>query len=208
MRQTDRNPHQPKPMPDDNDCPEPAFYTILGLTGRPPREFSQQDVKAAYHRTLLRYHPDKVNASVTAETPLLRQAEGLYTIDQITEAYKTLASPVTRTTYDRQLELSRTGAKGKFTKEIVHNGVEVHDLENFVHNEDGNFWSRGCRCGDPDGYVLTETELERESSEGEIYVACNGCSLWVKVLFGMTESDREMEEDKGERRQSGAGLPV
>jgi diphthamide biosynthesis protein 4 len=58
-----------------------------------------------------------------------------------------------------------------------------------VYDEDKNIWSRGCRCGDSNGYMLTEAELERESSEGEIYVACKGCSLWIKVLFGTTESD-------------------
>lgn len=176
-------------MPNDTSGTEPTKYKILGLSGRPSSTVSKQDVKAAYHRTLLLYHPDKRNGSLSTGTPLKPQNEELFTIDQITEAYNTLFDEVTRAAYDRQLEWSKEGSNGRFTKEILHNGVEVHDLEDLVYNEDKNIWSRGCRCGDSNGYMLTEAELERESSEGEIYVACKGCSLWIKVLFGTTESD-------------------
>lgn len=175
-------------MPNDTSGTEPTHYKILGLSGRPPGTVSKQDVKAAYHRTLLLYHPDKRNGSLSTGRTLKRQNEELYTIDQITEAYNTLFDEVTRAAYDKQLEWSREGSNGRFTKEVLHNGVEDHDLEDLVYDEDKNMWSHGCRCGDPNGYVLTEGELESESSEGEIYVACKGCSLWIKVLFGTTES--------------------
>jgi diphthamide biosynthesis protein 4 len=179
-------------MPDDTSRTEPTHYKILGLYGHPANTLSKQDVKAAYHRTLLRYHPDKINTLNNKEA-LAREDEESYTIDEITDAYNTLASPVTRAAYDKQLESLPTRTNGKLTKETLHNGVEIHDLEDLVYDVDKDVWSRGCRCGDPYGYVLTETELERESSEGEIYVACKGCSLWIKVLFGTTESDRETD---------------
>lgn len=187
-------------MPDDNSRPEPTFYQILGLAGRLSSEVVQHDVKAAYHRSLLRYHPDKINASVTAEGYLTRHEKELYTVDQITEAYNTLASPVTRAAYDKKLEMLGAESNGKLN-ETLHSGVEIHDLEDLVYNEDNNVWVRGCRCGDPHGYVLTEVELDRESREGEIYVACKGCSLWIKVLFGTTETDREEEEGETEQHQ-------
>jgi diphthamide biosynthesis protein 4 len=176
-------------MPNDTSDTEPTKYKILGLSGRPSSTVSKRDVKAAYHRTLLLYHPDKRNGSLSAGRPLNSQNEESYTIDQITEAYNTLFDEATRAAYDKQLEWSKEGSNGRFTKEILHNGVEVHDLEDLDYDEDKNIWSRGCRCGDPNGYMLTEAELENESSEGEIYVVCKGCSLWIKVLFGTSESD-------------------
>jgi diphthamide biosynthesis protein 4 len=198
-------------MPDETGLTEPTYYKILGLSGRPSSTLSKQDVKAAYHRSLLQYHPDKINASLsTARLPPWPH-ERLYTIDQITEAYNILASPITRAAYDKELELSAAGTNGKYTKETFHTGVEVHDLEDLDYDEDRNAWSQGCRCGDPQGYILTEAELERESSEAEVYVACKGCSLWIKVLFFRTESDREMEEEETQQQkqqQDGTKLSV
>lgn len=188
-------------MPDDTNRTEPTHYTILGLSHRSPGALSRQDVKAAYHRTLLRYHPDKTNASLSNERRLPRQHEEIYTVDQITEAYTVLASPITRAAYDKELELSAAGTNSRFAEEALHTGVEVYDLEDLVYDEHRTIWSRGCRCGYPCGYVLTEAELERESSEGEIYVACRGCSLWIKVLFGMMASDPEMEEEETRHRK-------
>jgi diphthamide biosynthesis protein 4 len=188
-------------MPDDTNRREPTYYEILGLSQRSSGALSRQDVKAAYHFTLLRYHPDKANVSLSNERRLPRQHEEIYTVDQIMEAYTVLASPITRAAYDKELELSAAGTNGGLAKEALHAGVEVYDLEDLVYDEHRTIWSRGCRCGCPHGYVLTEAELERESNEGEIYVACKGCSLWIKVLFGMMASDREMEEDEARHRK-------
>jgi diphthamide biosynthesis protein 4 len=190
-------------MPADSCYTEPTYYKILGLSRPTSSTLSKQDVRAAYHRTLLRYHPDKAIASLSTERTIPRQDEESYTVDQITQAYHTLSSPLTRAVYDQQLDSSPRGKKVKWTEETLHNGVEVHDLEDLVYDEDINVWSSGCRCGDSHGYVLTEPELERETSEGEIYVACKGCSLWVKVQFGTMESGREMEEEGTEHQQSG-----
>jgi len=190
-------------MPAESSRTEPTYYKILGLSHHTSSTLSKQDVRAAYHHTLLRHHPDKFNASLSNERPTPRQDEESYTVDQIKQAYHTLASPLMRAAYDKQLDLSPRGKDGKWTKEALHNGVEVHDLEDLVYDEDTNVWSRGCRCGDSHGYVLTETELERESSEGEICVACKGCSLWVKIQFGTTESGREMEDEGTAHQQNG-----
>jgi diphthamide biosynthesis protein 4 len=188
-------------MPDATSHTKPTYYKILGLSYTPHGALSRQDVKAAYHQTLLRYHPDKANASLSNERRLPRPHEEIYTIDQIVEAYAVLASPSTRAAYDRELGLSATGASSRFTNEALHTGVEVYDLEDLAYDEHTTTWSRGCRCGYPHGYVLTEAELEKESSQSEIYVACKGCSLWIKVLFGMMASDREMEETEALHRK-------
>ena len=187
-------------MPDINGRAEPTFYQILGLTGYPSSDPFQQDVKTAYHRALLRYHPDKINAYVTTEPQLLREHEDLYTIDQITEAYNTLSNPVTRAAYDKALDLSN-GKRRELIGHKFHNGVEVLDLEDLSYDDATNVWSRGCRCGDSNGYILTETELERQCRDSEVYVVCKGCSLWIKVLFGTMEPDIDLEKDGAKEQQ-------
>jgi diphthamide biosynthesis protein 4 len=48
-------------------------------------------------------------------------------------------------------------------------------------------WYRSCRCGDERGFVIMESDLEDAAQEGEIRVGCTGCSLWLRVLFGVVE---------------------
>lgn len=52
-------------------------------------------------------------------------------------------------------------------------------------------WTRACRCGDERGYVILEEELEDAEGrgEGEVLVGCGGCSLWVRVGFGVEEEE-------------------
>ena len=187
-------------MPDVNSCAEPTFYKILGLTGHPSSDPFQQDVKAAYHRALLLYHPDRINAHLATEQQTHREHEDRYTVDQITKAYNTLSKPVTRAAYDKELDLSNRRSR-KLIGNKFHNGVEILDLEDLVYDDTTNVWSRGCRCGDSHGYVLTEMDLERQSRDGEIFVVCRGCSLWIKVLFGTMEGNVEAEEAGAKEEQ-------
>jgi len=39
--------------------------------------------------------------------------------------------------------------------------------------------------------LIRETDLEEAADDGELNVGCNGCSLWLKVLFGIIEEDIE-----------------
>ncbi|KAF9886399.1 Diphthamide biosynthesis protein 4 [Aspergillus nanangensis] len=183
-------------------------YEILSLpfTGT-SAGFSKQQLKLAYHKALLKHHPDKAssvasdiasNPSTTISTPT--STNRIYTIDDITIAYKTLSDPTLRAEYDGALRLDRSRlAEREKTATVFHTGLEIVDLEDLICEEDGDshgdtgeptyLWYRGCRCGDDRGFMLVEEDLEREADHGEIVVGCGGCSLWMKVLFAVAGED-------------------
>ncbi|KAJ5145244.1 DnaJ-domain-containing protein [Penicillium atrosanguineum] len=167
------------------------FYQILSVpfTGT-STGLSKQTVKLAYHKALLRHHPDKASAIAQGlRTPSKESGESRYTIDEITTAYKTLSDPGLRAEYDRTLRLDRAKAAEREKTDVFHTGLEVVDLEDLECDESGEelCWFRGCRCGDDRGFLVTEDELEREVEHGEIIVGCRGCSLWLKVLFAVED---------------------
>ena len=187
------------------------FYEVLSLsfTGSSSTVLSKQQIKIAYHKALLQHHPDKAGAvareirlggstnstSASTPNPFFARSDGnssrqLYTIDQITTAYKTLSDPVLRSEYDRSLRLDRVKvAEREKTGDVFHTGLEIVDLEDLDCEEaeggDGDCWYRGCRCGDERGFLVNEEDLERETEHGEIIIGCRGCSLWLKILFAV-----------------------
>lgn len=202
------------------------YYQILNLPFTSnPSDISKQQMKIAYHKALLRHHPDKartitpnISESRNELAHLHRQTheyessvrpgtdtpknqrqhpQEIYTIDEITTAYKTLSTPSLRAEYDRTLRLDRAQIAREKTGDVFHTGLEVVDLEDLTCDEsmpEGVVWFRGCRCGDERGFCVTELELEREVEAGEILVGCRGCSLWCKVLFAV---EAEAAEDEG-----------
>lgn len=188
--------------------PQTDYYQILSLPyTSSSADFSKQEIKIAYHKALLKNHPDKARA-VARDTDLdgsisgmtisstrpVNKASGhrIYTIDEITTAYKTLSDSTLRAEYDRALRLDRLkAAEREKTGDVFHTGLEIVDLEDLVCDEDddsrGACWYRGCRCGDERGFQVTEQELEKEADHGEIVVGCRGCSLWLKVLFAVED---------------------
>ncbi|KAL4960412.1 diphthamide biosynthesis protein 4 [Aspergillus stella-maris] len=188
----------------------PDHYDILNLPFPPPSNstgYTKQQLKVAYHKALLKHHPDKAPsaAAVARESqnlPSLPETDSTYThngkritIDAITTAYKTLSDPVLRAEYDRVLRLdqSRIGGGGHGKGDAVfHTGLEVVDLEDLDCDEgagqDGmDVWYRGCRCGDERGFLVSEGDLEREAEHGEVVVGCRGCSLYMKILFAVQD---------------------
>lgn len=192
------------------------YYQILNLPFTSnPNDLSKQQMKLAYHKALLKNHPDKARAitpNISDEPALYKghgqdynydsatrpgkgsskpQPQQMYTIDEITTAYKTLSTPHLRAEYDRTLRLDRAQyASREKTGGVFHTGLEVVDLEDLTSDESGPesvVWFRGCRCGDERGFLVTEQELEREVEAGEIVVGCRGCSLWLKVLFAVED---------------------
>ena len=166
-----------------------THYEILGLPAR--KALTPQLIKAAYRRALLQHHPDK-SGSVRATTTEFTKT---YSIDQISTAYSVLLSPKSKSEYDREIALSAKSAPRSEDGEIFRTGVEIVDLDDLEFEEDAKTgetsWYRSCRCGDDRGYLIKEEDLEEASSEGELYAGCLGCSLWLKVLFGVVEDEQE-----------------
>lgn len=58
-----------------------------------------------------------------------------------------------------------------------------------TETETETIWSHACRCGFAPGFVIREAALEDAVGRGEseVLVGCGGCSLWVRVGFGVEE---------------------
>ncbi|KAM0901180.1 hypothetical protein ACQ4PT_020143 [Festuca glaucescens] len=76
------------------------YYKVLSL--EPSAEVGEEDVKRAYRRLALQYHPDVC--------PPSRRAESTELFVEIRRAYETLSDPVTRIQYDAEL---RTGTAAR-----------------------------------------------------------------------------------------------
>lgn len=76
------------------------FYSVLGV----PRGSSDDDIKKAYRKLAMQYHPDRNNGSKEAEEKF----------KEITEAYDILRDPQKRAAYDRYGEAGLRGGAGGF----------------------------------------------------------------------------------------------
>ncbi|KPM44679.1 hypothetical protein AK830_g1852 [Neonectria ditissima] len=160
-----------------------THYQVLNLTHT--LLDTQQDptalIKRAYHRALLRNHPDK--ASSSSSSP----AATSFTIDQITTAVAVLSSPSSRATYDTALRVSRPAANAQSRDATFQTGVESVDLDDLAYDDADQCWYRPCRCGNDRSYLFHEADLEEVGDEGELVVGCLDCSLWLRVHFAIVE---------------------
>ncbi|TGZ78892.1 hypothetical protein EX30DRAFT_373425 [Ascodesmis nigricans] len=159
-----------------------SYYTLLHLPP-PPAPFSAAACKRAYHRALLRHHPDKSGHGNTT-TP-----RNTVDIDTITTAYKTLSSGMLRAEYNRSL-LERTRANAEEGERA--GVVVVWDLDEMEEGEvDGEgkgegeekcgVWRKKCRCGEM--VLVHEDALEEGGETGEAWAVCEGCSIVYCVAF-------------------------
>ncbi|KAK6529065.1 Diphthamide biosynthesis protein 4 [Orbilia ellipsospora] len=193
----------------------PTHYTILSLPpSLPPSHQTYQTIlKKAYHRTLLRCHPDKLpSGAATDDRPITNynndEPREIYTVDQINTAYKTLSSPASRKEYDTSLRLSSLSTSSTSSKNGYKTGLEIVDLDDMIYHSDnsqtnsGRF-TRSCRCGAEEGYILTESDMDEiehelagnnEIEKGNarsMIIGCLGCSLWVQVDWVVCDDDEE-----------------
>lgn len=175
---------------------DPTYYEILDLHfGQNQKPFSNQDIKLAWRRALLVAHPDKAK-TVSKEASFRPR----YTVDQITTAYNTLSDPLTRAEYDKSARFTSSNYPAD-KADVFHTGLETVDLEDMTYDDDHQAWHRSCRCGEFQGFSVTEDELEKESESGEILTGCRGCSLWLRILFAVSplvdeNQDHNMEDTK------------
>jgi diphthamide biosynthesis protein 4 len=186
-----------------------THYEVLGL----PSSFDStgaltpQLLKAAYRRALLLHHPDKVQQIVPPDGAPERTSQmnssSNYTVDQITKAYSVISAPKLRAQYDRELALQsqKTGTYSSQKKDIFRTGIEVVDLDDLEIDDKNSLWYRSCRCGDGRGFLVREEDLEEAADDGELNVGCKGCSLWLKVLFGVIDADAEAKDISGKKER-------
>lgn len=171
-----------------------TFYEILGIPEalRDAPSISAQTLRSAYRRALLQNHPDK--SKLPAKSSLSSGKEP-YSIDQISEAFSTLSNPQLRSAYDKELKVrSATLQVGRQDGSLAfRTGIEIVDLDDLGIDEANGTWYRSCRCGDDFGFLIREEDLEEAADDGELSVTCKGCSLWLKVLFGVVDDGTQPE---------------
>ncbi|KAG5648348.1 hypothetical protein DXG03_004920 [Asterophora parasitica] len=152
----------------------PDFYELLAV----PRGASAADIKIAYHRALLRFHPDKNNQL---------NAHKSISISLIKEAYTTLSDADNRKQYDSLTHKERSAAAGPRPAQVV----SLEEFEEVIDGggaEDVGVWRYACRCGGT--YRIESSDMEK----GHHLVGCNSCSEVVWVGYEL-QSDHESEDD-------------
>jgi len=86
------------------------YYEILGVS----RDASKEEIKKAYRRLALKYHPDR-NKSPDAEERF----------KEISEAYGVLSDDVKRAQYDR---FGHAGIDSRYTQEDIFSGINFDDI--------------------------------------------------------------------------------
>jgi molecular chaperone DnaJ len=86
------------------------YYEILGV----PRNATKEDIKNAYRRLALQYHPDR-NKSPDAEEKF----------KEISEAYAVLSDDVKRQQYD---QFGHAGIEGRYTWEDIFRGTDFDQI--------------------------------------------------------------------------------
>ncbi len=93
------------------------YYNILGVS----RDATPDDIKKAYRKLALKYHPDKTKGDKEAEIKF----------KQINEAYQILSDPAKRSQYDQFGSAGSTGFNGWTGNADFAEGFDMNDLGGF-----------------------------------------------------------------------------
>lgn len=131
-----------------------SYYEVLDCS----ENSTQEEIKRAYHRRLLQFHPDKNDSTNIQE------------FHDVKEAWRILGHPQSRSKYDavcKQKQLEEEDHP-------VHARLSPSDLEESAL-EDTLFYR--CRCGE--NYVVEREALQEKNIA--LQVMCNGCTLIIIV---------------------------
>lgn len=131
------------------------IYQILDITRENADDLEL--LKQNYRQKLLECHPDKNVSSIT--------------IDMVKNAFNILSDPIKRQRYDKVVLRAPVSVS------------EIIDLDDMEEKQDK--WTKSCRCGEDEGYIVTEQDLEENGSAEEINLQCIGCSIWIKVQYAI-----------------------
>jgi molecular chaperone DnaJ len=92
-------------MPEKKD-----YYEVLGVS----KEAGEKDIKSAYRKLAMKYHPDKSDATDAEER-----------FKEISEAYAVLSDPDKRRQYD---QFGHAGINSQYSQEDLFRGVNFEDI--------------------------------------------------------------------------------
>lgn len=130
------------------------YYKVLDCG----EDSSREEIKRAYHRRLLQFHPDKNSAADIQE------------FHDVKEAWRVLGNPQSRRKYDaacKQEQLEEEDSP-------VYARLSPSDLEESAL--EGTLFYR-CRCGE--NYFIEREALREKNTM--LQVMCDGCTLIIVV---------------------------
>ncbi|KAK7067245.1 Dnaj1p [Halocaridina rubra] len=139
-----------------------TLYEVLGVS----QDASESEIRKQYQELAKKYHPDKSSVEGAQEKFL-----------KVTEAYNVLGDAQKRKEYDDQLKREKLYQEFPVSEELF--------LEDLERDRKEGVYLHTCRCG---GRYILAAQDARNSTEKEVIVACNNCSLSILVLLNCDEN--------------------
>ncbi len=143
------------------------FYDTLGV----PRTASPDDIKKAYRKLAMTYHPDRNNGSSEAEEKF----------KQITEAYDVLRDPEKRGMYDRYGEAGLRGGAGGFHHVDLAEALSIFMRDLGGMGGFGDLFGGGGRGGQPGPRTGSDIRITMPLKLAEVETGVEK-SVTVKLL--------------------------
>ncbi len=170
---------------------EQDYYKILGIS----RSASPEEIKKAYRKLALKYHPDKVKSNK-------QEAEEKF--KKISEAYAVLSNPKKRKDYDT---FGSQAFKAKFSQEDIFRGFDFSDVFNEGLSEGifsrlfgglGGFGSRGAKggrsrvyhFGGPEDLQSRAQYLKGEDLQVEVPITLHEMAFGAEKLISFTRDSQ------------------
>ena len=142
-------------------APKKDYYDLLGV----PKTAPEEDVKKAYRKLALKYHPDR--------TPGNKEAEEQF--KQINEAYAVLSDKEKRKEYDAY---GMNGFQQRYSQEDIYRGFNIGDLFKDLGFGTGDIFSMifgrqqprggGRAGGRPGGFDMGDFVTREQKTAGEL----------------------------------------
>tara|TARA_B100000214_G_scaffold74576_1_gene50153 strand:- start:98 stop:1018 length:921 start_codon:yes stop_codon:yes gene_type:complete len=173
------------------------YYEVLGVD----RNVSQSDLKKAFKRLAIKYHPDK--------NPDNKEAEDKF--KEAAEAYEVLSDPSKRTTYD---QFGHQGVNNSFGQSGFRN-VDINDIFNNIFGRDeifgdifGDIFGGGMRRGPRKGRnIQMSLDLSLEDAvfgkNIEITLPNSRKKVSVNIPAGVDTGNKIRLSGEGEQSQYG-----